>query len=417
MRIFVFCCTVLFFVSGCSSSKGSKSAPKGNPLNAILKDAKLQTVLSQNDKYEVQIIYTQINRDNNQVPSFTTWHWNVDSTQYFYPASTVKMPLALLALEKINTMKASGYPRLNSETAYTLDSVRPFQHVYSEDVYAPNGKPTIAQDVRAIFAVSDNDAYNHLFDFLGREYINTTLQGKGYENTGIVHRFYAAQRDQKYAQPIRFMDAKGNTILREKEKEDKLIYVNPQKGLKKGKGYLNSKDSLVQGAFDFSAKNWFALTDMERMLRAALFPDLVPSNQRFNISKEDYKMMHRAMGLFPREFTHPKYETTDHWDGYVKFFVMGDTKVEQNGNIRLFNKVGEAYGTLTDVAYVVDYENKVEFVLAATILCNSDGIYNDDKYDYDNIGFPFLSELGKQVLEYERKRVRAVVPDLSYWKL
>ncbi len=410
---FLLLCTLLFW--GCATTKKSTAAQGPNPLDSILRDAQLQGILAKNKVYEVQIVLTQINRDAQQVPHFTTWHYNVDSLRYFYPASTVKMPVALLALEKVNQLRQSGYPRISSSTPYELDSVRPFQRAYRTEPAAPEGKPTIAQDVRAIFAVSDNDAYNHLFDFLGRGQINAALQNKGYQNTGIMHRFYAAKRDQKLAQPFRFVDKSGRSILEEKEKEDKTVYANPNKGLQKGKGYIGSDDKLVQSPFDFSSKNWFALTDMERMLRAALFPTAMPEQARFQIAKEDLTLLHRSMGLFPREFAHPKYTETDHWDGYVKFFLYGDTKERQTGWVRSFNKVGEAYGTLTDVAYIIDPATGTEFVLAATILCNSDGIFNDDAYDYDAVGFPFLAQLGKKVLEYEQKRTKKVQPDLSYW--
>ena len=104
------------------------------------------------------------------------------------------------------------------------------------------------------------------------------------------------------------------------------------------------------------------------------------------------------------------------YDGYVKFFLFGDGKDKRDGNVRVFNKVGEAYGTLTDVAYVVDFENDVEFMLSATILCNTDGIFNDDQYQYDQIGFPFLAKLGRAVLQHEIKRPRKVKPDLSLWQ-
>ncbi|MFM8485571.1 MAG: serine hydrolase, partial [Bacteroidota bacterium] len=97
----------------------------------------------------------------------------------------VKMPLALLALEKINRLQKE-YPLLTKDTPYRLDSLRPWQQTYTEDAGAPGGKPSIAHDIRQIFVVSDNLAYNHLFEFLGREYINTTLREKGYEHTGIV---------------------------------------------------------------------------------------------------------------------------------------------------------------------------------------------------------------------------------------
>ena len=61
--------------------------------------------------------------------------------------------------------------------------------------------------------------------------------------------------------------------------------------------------------------------------------------------------------------------------------------------------------------------NKVEFMLTATIYCNSDGIFNDDKYDYETIGFPFLKNLGKIIYEYELKRQRSNIPDLSLFQI
>ena len=74
-----------------------------------------------------------------------------------------------------------------------------------------------------------------------------------------------------------------------------------------------------------------------------------------------------------------------------------------NDAIRISNKVGMAYGTLTDVAYVRDKINNIEFMLTATILVNDNHIFNDDIYEYESKGIPFLSALGRQVLKYERK--------------
>lgn len=51
-------------------------------------------------------------------------------------------------------------------------------------------------------------------------------------------------------------------------------------------------------------------------------------------------------------------------------------------------------------------------MLSAAILCNTDGIFNDDKYDYDTIGFPFIKNLGQLVYDYEKRRPRKHRPDL-----
>ena len=88
----------------------------------------------------------------------------------------------------------------------------------------------------------------------------------------------------------------------------------------------------------------------------------------------------------------------------------------QPNSTRIFNASGEAFGQLVDVAYIVDFDKKIEFFLSAVIYCNSDGIFNDDKYDYETIGFPFLKNLGKIIYEYELKRQRSNIPDLSLFQ-
>jgi hypothetical protein len=52
-------------------------------------------------------------------------------------------------------------------------------------------------------------------------------------------------------------------------------------------------------------------------------------------------------------------------------------------------------------------------MLSAVIYCNSDGILNDEHYDYNSIGYPFFSNLGKVIYDYELHRQRDFSPDLS----
>src|SRR4026207_1379956 len=75
---------------------------------AAEKDSLFQSVIQHPEIYRYQIIYTQINRDKNNTPSFTNYYFRYDSLQYFNPASTVKMPLAFLSLEKLNGLKQEG---------------------------------------------------------------------------------------------------------------------------------------------------------------------------------------------------------------------------------------------------------------------------------------------------------------------
>ena len=84
--------------------------------------------------------------------------------------------------------------------------------------------------------------------------------------------------------------------------------------------------------------------------------------------------------MMPRESKSPVYDTADYWDTYVRFLYYGSEKGKADPAIRIFNKAGDAYGFLIDGAYIVDLENNVEFLLSAVIHCNSDEVYNDDKY-------------------------------------
>ena len=106
-----------------------------------------------------------------------------------------------------------------------------------------------------------------------------------------------------------------------------------------------------------------------------------------------------------------------YYDSYVKFFLFGDNKEPIPDSVRIFNKVGLAYGYVTDNAYVVDFEREVEFLLTAVVLVNENGIFNDGVYEYDEVGLPFLAELGGSSTNTSWSEKRAHRPDLSKWKV
>ena len=124
-------------------------------------------------------------------------------------------------------------------------------------------------------------------------------------------------------------------------------------------------------------------------------------------------MLYRTMSMLPRECEFPQYDSDRYYDSYVKFFIFGDSKEPMPAGVRIFNKVGLAYGYLTDNAYIVDFERGVEFLLTAVVAVNENGIFNDGQYEYDEVGLPFLAEIGRVVYEYEVGRKRIYEPDLS----
>lgn len=372
----------------------------------------IQKVMNNKDSFKVQIIYTQINRDKNNKPHFTNYYFNVDANNYFNPASTVKLPLAFLSLEKFNDLRVKN---IDAATSMLFDSAYKRQVIRHSDSTAENGLPSVAQFIRKAFLVSDNDAYNRMYQWVSQQTANRSLHDKGYTTTRITRQFMGFTEDEnRHTNPIRFIDTNGNTLYNQPMLYNTDSFYFPS-SIKVGKGYLNAKDSLINEPIDFTKANNLPLEDLQQMLKSVLFPASVAAKQRFRLNDNDYQFLYRYLSQYPSETKYPFYDTTIFYDSYVKFFFRGKHAMPKN--VRVFNKVGWAYGFLTDASYIVDFENKTEFMLAATIYVNSDGILNDNKYEYETIGWPFMYQLGQILYQYELQRERKYKPNVDAFKI
>ncbi|MBK7883256.1 MAG: serine hydrolase [Chitinophagaceae bacterium] len=380
-------------------------------LENILKQhpALFNEILAKKDTWNVQIIYTQVNRDASNNVSLSDYYFNVNDTKYFYPASTVKLPVALLALQRLNELKIDKNTTMITEAAHSSQAA-----VYNDPTQA-FGKPGIAHYIKKILMVSDNDAYNRLYEFLGQDYINNELHKKGYRDAQILHRLdiVLTEEENRYTNPVKFINDNGQVVYDQPLQKSKNTYPGRKDFL--GKGYY-SGGKLIDQPMDFSKKNRLSLESLHRIVKGLVFPAKVPAGQRFNITDNDRQFVLKYMSQFPAESLYPAYDSTNYWDAYCKFLLYGSEKKKLSESVRIFNKVGDAYGHLIDAAYIVDFDKKIEFFLSAVIYCNSDGILNDDQYDYETIGLPFMKNLGKVIYDYEVKRERKVKPDLSGMK-
>lgn len=398
LRYLFFTLAVSAFFVACTSSRITRSKLKTDPLLEQLfqkEPGEFQKVFNDPSRYRVQIVYSRIRRNKKGKPYFTDYHYNVDPSLYFYPASTVKMPIAVLALEKLHELKGDIS---SSSTMITMDK-EPWETPVYNDPLSADGRPSVEQYVKKIFLVSDNDASNRLYELLGQARINERLREMGYDSTEILHRLSVPMslEQNRVSNEVRFYE--DSILLLQKPSE---ISGLPRldRSERIGKGYL-AGGKLVEQPFDFSIRNRVLLPDLHDMLRAIIFPGVVPSRQRFRISEEDRALVMKYMSEYPSKAGFPPYDSTVYWDAYCKFLLLGSEKKPIPSHLKIYNKVGDAYGFLTDVAYIVDTKNNIEFLLSATIYCNEDGIFNDDKYEYDSLGFPFLKHVGEVIYKKE----------------
>ena len=373
----------------------------------------VQKMMNDPEKYRIQIIYTRIDRDGQNRPSFRNYYYHVNRDYYFYPASTVKLPLALLSLEKLDRLSSKG---INKFTPMTYDSSFSKQSMMETDSTSESGYPSIAHFIRKAFLISDNDAYNRMYEFVGQELLNRRLYALGYTDVRIVRQFIPmSELENRHTNAIRFWDTHGTTLYEQPAafNRDSFQFAPT---VKLGLGYLNSHDSLIKEPMDFTRHNRIPLGDLQQMLQSVLFPLSVPAAHRFELQPDDYVFLRQYLSQYPSETSYPKYDSTLFIDSYVKFFFL-DTGRPMPANIRVFNKVGWAYGFLTDVAYIVDFEHRVEFMLAATVYTNEDGILNDNVYEYQSMGLPFLYRVGQTIYQYDLRRPREFKPNLENFRL
>jgi hypothetical protein len=385
-----------------------------NPIEKILINHPefFKEILSDPNQKEIQIIYTQINRDQNNIAHFKTYSYNVDKHHYFYPASTIKLPTAIFTLEKLNELNITG---LDKKTSLKIGKEYGKQTAITEDLSNENGLPSLANYIKKILLVSDNDAYNRLYEFVGRQEINKKLKHYGFKNSRIISRLSVGDNGEnaRYTNPFTFYN-NNQIIYQQAQQYDDKDYHLKLKGLLKGEGYMDSKDSLIKKPFNFADKNVFQLKDQHLLMQKLMFPESFPISKQFKLSESDYQFLYTYMSKYPTEITNPSFQNSAYYPTYCKFLFYGaDKNITPNSNIRIFNKVGDAYGYTIDNIYFIDYKNKVEFILSAVIQSNNNRIYNDNTYEYETICLPFLKNLGQKVYELELKRTKKYEPQLD----
>lgn len=388
---------------------------ENNVLMDILNDHPeyFKTILDNPDQYKVQILYTQIDRDSQNRPSFHSYSFHVDTSAYFYPASTVKMPAAALALEKLNTLNIPG---LDHTTPLRVDSAYAGQTIFSIDTTKADSLPSVGHFIKKVFLVSDNAAFNRLYEFLGQQCVNELLWQKGFQSVRIIHRLSRSLtlEENRHTNPMTFYQ-NDSVIYHQNAQYNPRRYSVRKQNIRIGEGYM-SGDSLVSHPMDFTYKNFISIPDEQGILKAIMFPEYIPDSSRFHLSRDQYRFLWKQMSMYPGESEDPVYDPETLPPSSNKFFMYGDSAQSIPKNIRIFNKIGGAYGFLMDNAYIVDFTHHVEFLLTAVIYTNPNEILNDDEYAYDKIGLPFLAHLGKVVYAYEIQRKRPFKPDLTQYQ-
>ncbi|MEQ8312970.1 MAG: serine hydrolase [Gammaproteobacteria bacterium] len=370
MKLTLLLCSALLV--SCSSTTGSGVT---SPVQQALDSDSLpiRAVVKNLPQHEVQVLFSEIQRDSEGNVLFVDYEFQLDDSVYFYPASTVKLPVALLALEKLQE-----YPQINRYSRFRVGN--------------EEEGTNFTREIIELFVLSDNQAYNRLFEFLGKDEINRRLREKGL-SARISHRLSVPESDRTDTQALHFSVASGSpfTVGPISNSPIESLSLND---LSRGRGYIEAGE-LVEQPFDFSEKNYLPLSSLHGVMKRLVFPNAFAESERFNLTAGHREFVLNAMSTLPKE---AGFDKTVYPDSYVKFLLFGDSTEPIGQRFKIYNKVGFAYGYLTDCAYIVDTEKNREYIVSATVHVNANRVFNDDQYEYEEIGVPFLAELGRRLL-------------------
>ena len=331
-------------------------------------------------------------------------HWRHETyrldAEYFYPASMVKWPVLLLALEWLNEQGGGDW---TSDAYMEFDSPHSCQSASLQAQRRLNQvlstRQSIANDIQRILLVSDNKSYSRLFYLLGPDYISRKLLEKGFDGAEILKAYDGCSPEAKKTLPgVTLFDTNGDTLY---HRNTMSIMVAPRDTtpILVGKAFMNA-DGTLSGPLDFSRQNKLPLEEAMRMRTSFLLPGEHESAV-WNIHPMDRTLVLDAMYKFPRESIFQDLRNQKEYpDDYKKFLFHGNHQRSlKHGTVEIYNVVGMAYGFMSDLAWIVDVRDGRSVIVAATVYANEDEVLNDGHYDYQSIAMPFFEALGQWALE------------------
>jgi hypothetical protein len=379
-----------------SNEKTTKFLPK-----LLKQEVWFDTVVKNPQVYEVQIIYTQINRKKNKV-KFVDHYYGVDKDRYFYPSRTVFLPVAALTLEKINRL--SKEYDVDKHRYVRIDNALTQEIMIYQDPSSENNYASFAHFIEKMFKSGDRTAFNFCYDFLDQRYLNERMHGLGYGDSWMLHKLDGkAPETSRQSNAVTFFrtDIKSYyidiihlkrhpttisfySVFVKKGEYNPVDYYSDRTKILLGKATADSAGNMVDSSVDFSYRNQYSIEDMHGFLKSLIFPDV--HRKKLDLSGDDYAFLYRQMSENSAESN----------------YILNDKLNDRS--IRIFNSSGKDFGFMVDNAYVIDTKNGIDFFLTVVIKCNRSNIFRDEYYDYEKTGLLFMKNLSNFIHRYEINR-------------
>jgi hypothetical protein len=353
-------------------------------------------VLANPAYYEFQLIFTQVLRSGDSL-IFEERSLNKDSA-CFYPASLIKFPLAVVALEKLQQLGSLGVQAKSTMSLKTCSCDLPTNQ------YVQKSKnPTFLQFLREMLIMSDNDAYNLFFDFVGTDQFNQRMRDYGLNGIIMRRRFTSGCPDSinKINGGLRFYNQKREILWSQPCDSAKQTYELESHYRTSAGRFHYQNGKKIQEPKSYKNTNFVRLADAHTLLIRLFFPSLTPVGvQQPSLDSNHKAMLIEAMGAFPKELKNAPKDYSKTPNQYYKFFLDPDKMRTGSDDIRIYNKVGLSNGFISDVSFIVDSTNGLYYFISGSMLAKKDATVDFGKNEYYQFAIPVFRKIGGLIYDH-----------------
>ena len=318
--------------------------------------------------------------------------YRVDA-DYVYPASAIKLFLAVAALNILNR-EADGELPWNTRFMRCRDDKGgcepPREDVDETAPEGENGKKAhkklrVGLEIEKLLSWSDNDAYNRLWDMVGHTEANAEMARLGFSSVRLHHKMNAKPELSLKTLQVTLLPPGKRGIVKKRRVSEVRLAPTPAPRLLVGKAY-NDEGKLVEEPLDFGTKNYASLVDLQRLLLSIVRPNHAEA-VTLAITDDQRDRLVKAMTRDPNHRS-----AAEHGP-----LLPGVVDAIGKDNVRYVSKSGRAYGFHLENAYIENTSNGHAILVTAVVYANPNGVLNDDDYAYDETSRPLLASLGEEL--------------------
>lgn len=352
--------------------------------------------------FRVQIIYTEVVPKDSIAVELIRHRFT--SGNYFYPASTVKLPVAILTLEKLERLNLSldDYVVINND--FDCGNTSYIHQSKSKNL-------SFRQLIEEMIAVSDNDYYNILYQFVTPLEMNNRFHEMALNDSHIYKSFSGCNGpNQASTNSLVVKNEQGVELYHQDVcfYDTSLVNACYHNDMQKRLGEKHEfQNKIVSGPYDFNNNLEVSLNDLNEMMLRLLYPQNFNSSLQWKINSEHQKFLIQACSKYPSELKNVKYKHKESYPDALYKYVYKSLKSTVSGNERVVSKIGLSHGFITEVAHVLNREEQVVFQIAVSIYANKNRTVNDGKYEYEEIARPFIAEVSRVLKKYSMEKSKA----------